>query len=116
MFLHARLFPIKFSRAGLVVVSSISKIIRSFPSILFLTLLACKEICDTSVITVQLMVNFKGFSSHSTSQRFLANFLDPTLRWSGYNLALTRQILNVRPPLNETMGPGINKFFTSSFM
>ena len=41
MFLHARLFPIKLSRIGLIIVPSVSKIIRNFPSILFLTLLAC---------------------------------------------------------------------------
>ena len=68
MFLHARLFPIKLSRNGLVIVPSVSKIIRSFLSIFFLTLLACWVIHDTSVITVQLMINFKGFCCRSTSK------------------------------------------------
>ena len=56
MFLPARLFPMKFPRAGLAIVPSISKIITS---ILFLTLLAYKEIYNTSAITIQLMVNLK---------------------------------------------------------
>ena len=53
-------------------------------------------------MTVQLMANFKGFSSQITSKcvsishiitnltTILAHFLGPALLWSGYNLALTR--------------------------
>ena len=52
----------------LLISQSISKIVRSFPIILFLTMLACQEIYETYVITVQLNGNFKGFSSHSTSK------------------------------------------------
>ena len=68
MFLDAVLFPVKFSKVKLVIAPSIFEIVRSFPSILFLTLLACEEIYETSVITVQVRANFKVFSSHSTSK------------------------------------------------
>ena len=97
------------------------------PSILFLTLLACKEIYDPSIITVQLMANFKGFFSHSTSKYISISHIITNLTtifrkffrsyYGGVvNLDLTRQLFNLRTLLNETMGPGRNKFFNSPFI
>lgn len=118
MFWNATLLPVKFLRTRLVILPSQSKIMDGFSTILFLTLLEYQEICYTSII---IIINFKEFFSHSTkncisisniitslSEFILAQVLEPLLRLSGCNLALTTELVNLRTFLNQSTGTRIH--------